>query len=120
MNQRPRVVAARLTRGDIPTAPGVYAWHRSGKPMYIGKGKSIQERIWGRHLRRGMSMKASALRRNVAEILGFGSALDIKAGRTRPTRDQVERVNAWLRACSISWIESKTPDEAIDLETRMK
>jgi hypothetical protein len=120
MNARPRSAAAALKKGDLPAGAGVYAWYEAGRPIYVGVGESVQDRIWSQHLRRGLSMKTSSFRRNLAEDHGVGSAADIKAGLCRPTRVQVDRVNDRIRACAVAWIECQTIEEAADLERRMK
>jgi predicted GIY-YIG superfamily endonuclease len=120
MNERPRREVGELRREDIPTSPGVYAWYEGGKPIYVGKGEDLQDRIWRNHLGRRLNLTSSALRRNVAEDLGIGSAGDIKAGRCRPTAEQVEQVNARIRACTIAWTTCESHKDAMALETRLK
>lgn len=120
MNEQPRRQASGLRSEHIPTSPGVYAWYEAGEPIYVGKCKSLQERIWRRHLRKGRSLMTSAFRRNVAEDLGIGSADDIKAGRCRPAVEQVDRVNERVRACTIAWITCESHEDARSLETHMK
>jgi hypothetical protein len=120
MNERPRREVVTLKCANIPTDPGVYAWYEAGKPVYVGKGEDLQERIWRRHLRKGRSLKTSALRRNVAEDLGFGSAGDIKSGGCRLTREQVDQVNARVRRFAIARISCDTHEDAVSLEMRMK
>jgi hypothetical protein len=120
MDAQARAPASALTADEIPASPGVYAWYEGGEPIYVGKGQDLQERVWRRHLRTGLSMKTSSFRRSLAEDQGVGSAAEIKAGRCKPTRDQVDRVNARVRACAVAWIKCRTHDEAVDLERRMK
>jgi excinuclease UvrABC nuclease subunit len=36
---------ATLRREDVPLAAGVYALYRSGKPIYVGKAKSLPGRV---------------------------------------------------------------------------
>jgi len=120
MNEQPRREAGRLQCEDIPCGPGVYAWYGDGEPIYVGKSVDLQDRIWRRHLRKSRSLKTSALRRNVAEDLGIGSAGDIKAGRCHPSAEQVYQVNARIRACTIAWITCESQEAAESLEKRMK
>jgi len=120
MNKQPRREVGRLKSADIPSGPGVYAWYEDGEPIYVGKGEDLQDRIWRRHLRKGRSLKSSALRRNVAEDLGIGSAGDITTGRCRPTAEQVTQVNARIWAFAIAWIRCGSHGDAVNLESRMK
>ncbi len=75
---------------------------------------------WRNHLRRGVSMTNSAMRRNVAQHLGISSAADIKSRRYIPTPDDALRVSEWIRECDITWIECETEPEAVALETALK
>jgi excinuclease UvrABC nuclease subunit len=120
MDARLRRGLETLTRGDVPTSSGVYALYRDGEAQYVGKASSLLTRFWGKHMGRGVSMTGSALRRNVAELLGIASAGDIKARRYLPTADDAARVVAWIRACEVAWVETPTPAEALDLEDAMK
>lgn len=65
-------------------------------------------------------MTGSALRRNIAEHLGIGSAADIKARRTQTTADQAAQVRSWLDGCSIAWIECDNAAVAVALEAELK
>jgi hypothetical protein len=65
-------------------------------------------------------MTGSALRRNVAELLGIASAADIKARRYMPTRDDAARVVGWIRTCEAAWVDTPTAEDALDLEDAMK
>jgi hypothetical protein len=120
MNAEPRRAFGDLSEGEIPKEPGVYAIYRGGAPQYIGKAKSLRSRLWKNHCRRGASMTNSALRRNVAELLGIASADDIKTGRYRTTAATAQRVSAWLSSCEVTWIACKSEAAAIDLENAMK
>lgn len=109
-----------LRKADIPTSAGVYALYREGEPMYVGKAKCLQERIWKNHNGRGMSMGTSAMRRNVAEYLGIASANDIKNRRYRITAGEAKLVRAWLDGCDIAWRECADETAAKKLEDEMK
>jgi hypothetical protein len=87
--------------------------------MYVGKAKSLRERVWKNHSGRGLSMGTSALRRNAAEHLGIASAQDIKEKRHRITPAEAKRVRAWLGGCH-SASERASDDAAKRLETAMK
>jgi len=109
-----------MKRSEIPQCPGVYAWYRDGKPVYVGKADDLRDRIWSRHLGQSFSLHWSSLRRNVAEHLGFGAANDIYEKRLRLDQNQRSAVRDWILACSIVWIECVTRDEAIRLEAEIK
>jgi len=109
-----------LRKEDIPLSPGVYALYRSGKPMYVGKAKSLQGRVWKNHSGRGLGMGTSAMRRNVAEHLGIATANDIKEGLYRVSTEEAKRVRTWLERCEIAWRECATGVAAVELETAMK
>lgn len=66
------------------------------------------------------SMKASVLRRNVAEHLGFATASDIYAGAHILTDEQVKQVGDWLNECEIAWIEYGSKKESRILERELK
>jgi hypothetical protein len=121
MLQQPRLSASSITRSEIPTSPGVYAWFRGGEPVYVGRAKAkggLRRRLAGNHLKVGPDLSKSAFRRNVCESLGVA---DTSITRVQPlTPDQTEIVNAWIADCEIAWIECPTPDEAADLETDLK
>ena len=42
MNSQPRRAVDQLTRSDVPTSPGIYAWYREGKPVYSGRADRIR------------------------------------------------------------------------------
>lgn len=109
-----------LEKEDIPLDPGVYALYRSGKPMYVGKAKSLQGRIWKNHSGRGLGMGTSAMRRNVAEHLGIATANDIKKELYRVGAEEAGRVRAWLDRCEIAWRKCPTEAAAVKLEKAMK
>lgn len=120
MNRGPRLLAATLRRQDIPVGPGVYAWYDMGNAVYVGKADSLLERIWDCHLAQHPSMGNSALRRNVAEHLGFGTAADIKRRACKLTPDQVAAVNARVQSWSVAWIVCASSQMACHLESAMK
>ena len=101
MKLKARRAVAALREEAVPSGPGVYAWYEDGSPIYVGKAEDLRDRIWRRHLRKGTSMKTSALRRNMAEDLGIAPAEEIRRGRGL-TREQVAAVNSRLRGCSIA------------------
>ncbi len=109
-----------LKQSDIPPSPGVYALYRRGRPMYVGKATSRQDRVWKNHSGRGTGMGTSALRRNVAEHLGIATAKDIKDRIYKVTDAEASRVRRWLDGCEIAWRECETEAAAKALETAMK
>jgi hypothetical protein len=120
MNARPRHQARSLKRSDVPSEPGVYAWYRRGRPVYVGKADSLIDRAWGSHMGQSRSLGRSAFRRNVAERLGFGDPTSIKAKRERLSDQQLAAVRTWIEGCSLGWIECDSIADAAALETRMK
>jgi hypothetical protein len=109
-----------LRAAEIPSSAGVYALFRDGTPMYVGKAACLRDRVWGNHSGRGTSMTNSALRRNVAQLLGIATAADIKGRRYQPTADDAAAVRAWLDGCEIAWCECADEPAAVALETAMK
>ncbi len=65
-------------------------------------------------------MMNSALRRNVAKVLGIASSAEIKERRYLPAAEDVLRVSDWIRSAEIAWIECESEQEAIDLEEAMQ
>lgn len=120
MDAQPRSRASELGRKDVPVRPGVYAWYRRGRAEYVGKGDRLVDRAWGDHMGQSTSMGSSAFRRNVADLLGFGDANEIKRKRVRLTSDQLASVRAWVLSCSVAWIECDSIGRAKSLEDDMK
>ena len=81
----PAVVARELSHAELPDAPRVYLWRREGRRVYVGMATSLRGRAWGKHLRGGVSLAGSSLRRNVCELL-FGIPPNVTG---RPTRQKV-------------------------------
>ena len=65
-------------------------------------------------------MTSSALRRNIAEYLGFAAANEIKTRAYQCTTEEVAAVRAWLDGCEIAWITCKTKQAASELEDDFK
>lgn len=120
MSTQPRVRVADVTEYSISDKPGVYALYRAGEPVYVGKAAVLRSRLWRNHLRRGVSMTDSALRRNVAHHLAIASAADIKARRYKPTLEDAARVSDWIRECDVAWIECESEADALMLEASLK
>lgn len=122
MNIQPRHAAGQLSRRDVPTAPGVYAWYRDGKPIYSGRAigkRGLQERIWGNHLKTGHDLSRSSFRRNVCEHLGIAPTSKTTIRPTVMTAADVEPLNRWIGGCEVAWIECDSPSEAETLERRL-
>lgn len=120
LNAAVRHPAGTLGRIDIPPSPGVYAWYRRGRAIYVGKADSLQLRLWRQHLGQSASLRNSAFRRNVAEFLGLGAAADIYSRRVRLDLDQLRAVRQWIMACSVAWVECSSEPEAVALEEALK
>lgn len=113
-------IPAVICAADIPAGPGVYAWYRSGKPVFVGKASSLRSRLWRQHLGQSGSLHTSAFRRNVAESLGFGSANDIYEGRVVLDPEQLATVRDWIMGCALRWQECRSHAEAVSLEAALK
>ncbi len=112
--------AISLTREAVPAAPGVYAWYRSGKRMYVGKANSLRARLWGNHLGQSIAPSSSAFRRNVAEHLGFGEPAALKLRRVRLTERQLANLRKWIVGCQVAWLTCSSGAAAAVLERRLK
>ena len=120
MDGQRRWRARLLSASEVPRRPGVYAWYRQGRAVYVGKADELCGRAWGNHMGNGASMGSSAFRRNVAEHLGFGTSADIKEQRVRLAANQLAEVRSWILRCSVAWIECGTIADAVRLEKAMK
>ncbi len=110
--------AKSLSRVDIPKSPGVYAWFHNDVCVYVGKASDLRSRL-GQHLAESLDLSRSTLRSWVA-VRELGYAREYT--RRRPTVMSVEDVNvvnAWLRACEIAWLTSSDNGEAALLEHRL-
>jgi hypothetical protein len=96
------------------------SWYRNGHAVYVGKGDDLYDRISRRPMGQSRSLHPSALRRNVAEHLGFGSAQDIYNKVIRLDTDQLAVVRAWIGDCVLAWIECGSAGEAVRLEDDTK
>jgi hypothetical protein len=120
MKARPRHRLAQLRGAALPARPGVYSLWRDGEAVYVGKAKSLADRLGKAHRGRSQSMGSSALRRNVAEHLGIATAAAIKDGAHPVTREEADRVNAWLDGCKAAWVEARSEEAALKLEKALK
>ncbi|GAA1145672.1 SIR2 family protein [Microbacterium natoriense] len=97
------VISARKALSqDLPNSPGLIAWFRDGKCIYIGISGDLRHRI-GEHLSTRTDLSRSTLRSWVAvELLGIAR----ERTRQRPsviTQDEADAVAAWLNECEIGW-----------------
>jgi hypothetical protein len=120
MDSKSKVAGNVIRKNDIPGDPGIYAWYRDGKRMYLGKAANLQNRIWNNHLGRGICLTGSAFRRNVAEHLGIATAADIKSRRRAVTRSEADAVCAWIAKCELTWIVGKSDADALCAEQKLK
>lgn len=120
VEEPPRASAAKLKATDIPEDAGVYAWFRDGTRVYVGTAASLRARVFKDHLGNGKSLKGSALRRNVAEHLGFATAAALKSGIAKLTDTQHAQVRTWLMGCEVAWMTCDSAAKALGLEKRLK
>jgi len=120
LNSQRRVSVTSLRKAAIPPEPGVYALYRNAQPVYVGKAKSLRQRVWTNHCGTGNSMTSSAFRRNVAEHLGIATASEIKTNAYRPTPDDVRRVREWVETCDVAWFVCASEAEAKWSENSVK
>ncbi|MGZ4517876.1 MAG: GIY-YIG nuclease family protein [Mycobacteriaceae bacterium] len=119
MNTRPRHAADQLTRREVPTSPGVYAWYREDEPIYSGRAegaKGLKKRVWDDHLNTRRDLTRSTFRRNVCQYLGIAPTSRTTIRPTVMTADDVRPVNRWIRECEVAWINCSTAAEATALE----
>jgi hypothetical protein len=121
MHARPRHAVRTLDRALIPKGrPGVYAFYRDGSAVYVGKATDLDDRVWCKHLNQKLTMGDSALRRNVAELLGIATPDAIKKRIYVLTAEEVRRVNEWIGGTEVAWIKCESVGDAVALEDAMK
>lgn len=121
MLELPRVPVRDVDAKSIPVSPGVYAWFRSGEPIYAGNasgGGGLRDRL-GKHLGVGLDLSRSSLRRNVAEYLLSVPTADSRRRPSIMTSDQVSAINAWIRDLEVSWLALPTPADAVEFEREL-
>lgn len=109
-----------ITPHLIPSSPGVYAWAREGRVVYLGvaaSGGGLRSRI-RTHLGTSTDLSRSAFRRSVAEHVLDVAGASRKRLRTLDVKE-VAVVNDWVRECSVGWIETARAEEARELEERL-
>lgn len=121
-SQSPQAVAG-LDPATVPPAPGVYAFYRSGEPVYVGRAIAsggLRRRLKNQHLKTDNDLSWSAFRRNVAEHLGIAPSTVTKQRPPQLTDDQVAPINDWVAGCQVRWIACASEKEASDLEVALK
>jgi hypothetical protein len=120
MDARPRIPVTQLKRSDLPEQPGVYAFYRDGKAIYVGKAGDLRKRVWAKHCGQGAVMTGSAFRRNVAQDLGISTANEIKERLYQPTTKELALIRAWIEGCEVAWVTRSTEPLAVAFETALK
>lgn len=123
MHRQPAHTVAGFNPAHVPPQPGVYAFYRDGKPVYVGRAIAsggLQRRLKTQHLKTGIDLSWSAFRRNVAEYLGIAPSTLTRRRPPQLAEEQVAPVNDWIAACELRWIACATKQEAADLEDRLK
>ena len=120
MNNAVKHCVADVVAGMLPAAPGVYAWYRDGQRQYVGRATSLRARLWKNHLSQSRSLTNSALRRNVAQWLGFATTAALKRREITLTADQLGRVHRWVRSCELAWLICDSARDAIELEAQLR
>jgi len=119
MHSERRRLGADLSKLDVPTAPGVYAWYRDGVAIYSGRaiGKmGLQGRTWGNHLKTGADFLAHRFAGTCASTSAFAPTSTTTIRPTLMTDADVPPVNAWIRECWLAWIVFPVDAEAVDFE----
>lgn len=120
MRAAPRRPAEKVTRTDIPDAPGVYAWWRDGVAVYVGEAKTSLRRRLAEHLGTRADLSRSTLRRSVALVeLGIPRAVS-SVRPTQVSQAQADAVSRWLRACEVSWLACETAADAHAFESALR
>ena len=110
----------RAALDGLPELPGVYAVFRGGEAVYVGKARSLLRRIRGNHCGGGSTMTGSALRRNVAEMLGIASPGAIKSGAYVLSDAEVAAVKGWIAGCTLRYLTCASEAAALDHERGLK
>lgn len=103
----------------LPAAPA-FILVSNGPAAIHRRATSLRDRLWKNHLSQSRSLTNSALRRNVAKYLGFGTTVALKRREITLTADQLARVDRWLRGCTLAWLVCDSAADAIDLEAQLR
>lgn len=123
MHAQPAHPVAGFDPSTVPPQPGVYAFYRSGEPVYVGRAIAsggLNRRLKTQHLKTGTDLSWSAFRRNVAEHLGIAPSTLTKQRPPQLTEEQVAPINNWVAGCELRWVACATDDEARQLEVDLK
>lgn len=118
INLQPRRNPGLLGRSSLPARPGVYAWYRDDKPVYVGVAVGqggLRSRLWT-HLAADTDLSRSAFRRNVLEHLEIATVAIAGQRPSVLTAEQVAPVNRWIRECEVAWLECVSGTSAKALE----
>jgi hypothetical protein len=122
--------ASRISKGTLPSSPGLYAWWTSipldpkvaAPPsgltvrapgldlIYVGISRNLDARVWGDHL--GAATGSSTLRRALGAWSGpsAGWVTEHRGGRVQHTPASEAVLTAWMRdGLSVSWVEHESP-----------
>lgn len=123
MNRQTRRLARGITAHTVPISPGVYAWYRDGRAVYVGRAtgsRGLRGRVWSNHLQTGTDLSRSSHRRNVCEYLGIAPTKTTSVRPTIMTASDVAPVNFWIGECETAWIVCASESEAKQLENGLK
>jgi hypothetical protein len=121
LDRQPRIQPDILIGVDfLPETAGVYAFYRGGTREYVGASRNVLRRVRDEHLGQNATARNSALRRNLAELLGIATAADLRAGRYRLATAEIQRIRDWLHECEISWQECTSEAAARALAAELK
>ena len=87
-----------LTAAEIPSEPGIYAWYRKGRLLYVGESRrGLRSRLWGNHVRG--NARGSTLRNKVAKSFGFPAI-----GNRAYGYPAEETISSKLRECELRFL----------------
>lgn len=118
----PRIGFTELKRSQVPAEPGVYAIYKDGARVYVGRAcgrNGLQGRL-GTHYSRGVGLRRTGFRRNVATYLGIDVAGEIDADAELIAQADAKRIRAWIESCQVTWIVFATREEARHAEDLLK
>jgi excinuclease UvrABC nuclease subunit len=108
----------QLALPEVPSEPGVHAWFREGRCVYVCETGNLRSRL-RTHLSTSRDLSRSTFRSWVA-VREVGRAREYT--RRRPsvmTDDEIAVVTAWIRECSVAWITTNTKKDAALLKAAL-
>ena len=81
------LAAPILSRDSIPKTPGVYAFYKNGKPIYVGRANNIKKRIYG-HTRPSSGHYSANFAFNLAKLELTERLSESKIGRKALMEDE--------------------------------